>query len=429
MSRSGTVRGLGATSAERKLPWAWIAAGAVLTGAILAGVLLAQILMSPPAGDLWSLAVYLTVSGVATMGAGWAVLRGADRIMGWSIQTRAFVGGLIAASVALVNVLIVAQAMFISTSHDLKLLVAIVVFSAVITGFFSLLVARSVSSRLLPIRDSIGSLAGGDLSTRIDVSGGDELAALAADINTLAAKLQAADQQRTVVDRERRELTTAISHDLRTPLASLRAMVEALDDGVVDDAEGVSRYYRTMRREIDRLSRMIDDLFELAQIDAGALRLNLASVDVREIAADVADAMQVQAKRNDIEVTLECVEQLPMLSLDGARMERAVANLVRNAVEHTPPGGRVDIRVAHTNSFVELSVTDSGPGIAPQDLPHVWDRFYRGEKSRRRADENGDGAGLGLAIVRGIVEAHGGAAAVESSASEGATFTMRLPAA
>jgi signal transduction histidine kinase len=384
--------------------------------------------MSPPATDLWSLAAYLTVSGIATMGVGWMVLRGAERLIGLSIQTRAFVGGLIAATVALLNVLIVAQAMFISTSHDLKLLVAIVVFSAVITGFFSLLVARSVSSRLQPIRESIGSLASGDLGTRISLSGEDELSALASDINTLARKLQAADEQRTALDRERRELTAAISHDLRTPLASLRAMVEALDDGVVDDAEGVSRYYGTMKREIDRLSRMIEDLFELAQMDAGALRLNRASVDIREIAADVADAMQVQAKRSDILITLECVDKVAPLSVDGARIERALANLVRNAIEHTPRGGHVDVLVAQRNGLVELSVSDDGPGIAPQDLPHVWDRFYRGEKSRRRADENADGAGLGLAIVRGIVEAHGGAAAVESSTDRGATFTMRLPA-
>jgi signal transduction histidine kinase len=383
--------------------------------------------MSPPATDLWSLAAYLTVSGIATMGVGWMVLRGAERLIGLSIQTRAFVGGLIAATVALLNVLIVAQAMFISTSHDLKLLVAIVVFSAVITGFFSLLVARSVSSRLQPIRESIGRLAAGHLGTRVAVSGGDELAALAEEINTLAAKLEQAEEQRSALDRERRELTTAISHDLRTPLASLRAMVEALDDGVVDDAEGVSRYYSTMRREIDRLSRMIDDLFELAQIDAGALRLNRATVDIREIAADVADAMQVQAKKNDIEVTLECAEQVPMLSLDGARMERAVANLVRNAVEHTPTGGRVDIRVAPLDGSVTLSVTDSGPGIAAEDLPHVWDRFYRGEKSRRRSEENGDGAGLGLAIVKGIVEAHGGRAEVASPSTSGATFVVRIP--
>jgi signal transduction histidine kinase len=410
------------------LPWAWFGAAAVLLGAILAGVLLAQVLMSPPAADLWSLAAYLTVSGIATMGVGWMVLRGAERLIGLSIQTRAFVGGLIAATVALLNVLIVAQAMFISTSHDLKLLVAIVVFSAVITGFFSLLVARSVSRRLQPIRESIGSLASGDLGTRISVSGEDELSALASDINTLARKLQAADEQRTALDRERRELTAAISHDLRTPLASLRAMVEALDDGVVDDAEGVSRYYGTMKREIDRLSRMIEDLFELAQIDAGALRLNRASVDIREIAADVADAMQVQAKRSEILITLKCGDKVAPLSVDGARIERALANLVRNAIEHTPRGGQVDVLVAQRNGLVELSVSDDGPGIAPEDLPHVWDRFYRGEKSRRRADENADGAGLGLAIVRGIVEAHGGAAAVESSTERGATFTMRLPA-
>jgi signal transduction histidine kinase len=240
--------------------------------------------------------------------------------------------------------------------------------------------------------------------------------------------LQVADEQRTALDRERRELTTAISHDLRTPLASLRAMVEALDDGVVDDAEGVSRYYGTMRREIDRLSRMIDDLFELAQIDAGALRLNRTTVDIREVAADVADAMQVQANRNEIKVTLECAGSVAPLSLDGARIERALANLVRNAIEHSPPGGQVEIEVTQANGFVQISVADNGSGIAPEDLPHVWDRFYRGEKSRRRVDNNGDGAGLGLAIVKGIAEAHGGTATAGTPPGGGATFSIRFPA-
>jgi signal transduction histidine kinase len=424
--RANTLQAPSAKAEPREFPTAWLAAACTLAGAIGAGVLLAQILMSPPAGDLWTLAAYLMLSGAATMGAGWAVLQVADRAMGLRIQTRAFIGGLIAAAVALLNVVIVAQAMFVSTAHDLKLLIAIVVFSAVITGFFSLLVARAATRKIKPIRDSVARLAGGDLSARSLVDGDDELAGLAHDVNELAQRLREAEEQRTALDRERRELTTAVSHDLRTPLASLRVMVEALHDGVVTEAGEVARYYGSMRREIERLSRMIDDLFELAQIDAGALRLNRATVDLREIAADVADAMQIQARKKRIELSLDCSGDVPAIQLDGARIERALSNLVRNALEYTPPGGTVNIRLRCDHGCVELAVADSGEGIPTEDLSRIWDRFYRGEKSRNHTTENGDGAGLGLAIVRGIVVAHGGTVDVATAPGKGATFTLRF---
>jgi signal transduction histidine kinase len=347
--------------------------------------------------------------------------------MGLSIQARAFLGGLMAAAVALVNVIIVAQAMFISTEHDLKLLLAIVAFSAVVTGFFSMLVARAAAQKTQPIRDSVKRLASGDLSTRALVEGDDELAALARDVNALAQRLRESEERRAAVDRERRELTTAVSHDLRTPLASLRVMVEALHDGVVADAGEVTRYYGTMRREIERLSRMIDDLFELAQIDAGALQLNRTTVDLRELAADVADTMEVQAGQKGIVLSLDCSGDAPVVEVDGARIERALSNLVRNALEHTPPGGTVDIRLRSDGGYVELAVADNGEGIGSDDLARIWERFYRGEKSRRHSTQNGDGAGLGLAIVRGIVEAHGGMVDVLTQPGDGATFVMRFP--
>jgi signal transduction histidine kinase len=334
----------------------------------------------------------------------------------------------VATSVALLNVMIVAQLMFVSTSHDLNLLIALIVFSAVVTGFFSLWVARTITERVSAVSAAIRSLAGGDLRARIDMAGGDELAHLAADVNSLATRLHATEEERAALDRERTELTAAISHDLRTPLASLRAMVEALDDQVVTDTVERERYYGTMRREIDRLSRMIDDLFVLAQIDAGALRLQPQPVDLCEIAADVVDAMQAQAQRAEIQLRLDASLPARRLDLDGARIERALANLLRNAIEHTPAGGAVRVSVTQANGAVEVSVSDDGEGIDPADAPRIWERFYRAEKSRHRARGGADGVGLGLAIVRGIVEAHGGSVAVDSMPGHGATFVIRLPA-
>ncbi|MCH7488421.1 MAG: HAMP domain-containing histidine kinase [Chloroflexi bacterium] len=406
----------------------WLGAVLALTLAIGAGVLLAQLLMSPPSSDLRTLAAYLTVSGVASLGLGWLALRAADRAVGLTIQAKAFLSSIIGSGVALLNIFIVAQLMFVSTSHDLNLLIALILFSAIVTLFFSLWVATTVAGRIELVADGIRSLAGGDYQARLADAGGDEVAKLAADVNLLATRLQAAEEQRTALDRERQELTAAISHDLRTPLASVRAMVEALDDHVVEEAGEVKRYYGTMRREIERLSSMIDDLFELARMDAGALELERRPVALQEVAAEVVDAMQAQAKQAGVALALRVDGSPSELSLDGARIERVAANLVRNALEHAPAGGQVAVRVFAENGWAALEVTDNGEGIKAGAIERVWDRFYRGERSRQRRPGAADGAGLGLAIVRGFVEAHGGTVEATSPAGRGATFTVRLPA-
>ncbi|MEX2247556.1 MAG: HAMP domain-containing sensor histidine kinase [Dehalococcoidia bacterium] len=404
-----------------------LASALALGLAVGLGLLITELLMAPPAGEMRDLAAYLTFSGAATLGAGWALLRFADRGLRLSIRARTFWGATIGSGVALLNVLIVAQLMFVSTSHDLKLLLALVAFSGVMVAFFTIWAASAVSSRIEAVASGIRALAEGDYQTRLGMAGADEVARLAEDVDTLARRLHRAGEERAALDRERRDLTVAISHDLRTPLASVRAMVEALDDRVVCEPEEVARYHAVIRREVDRLSRMIDDLFELARIDSGALKLDLGSVSLVEVAAEVVDAMQAQARRAGVALALDVAGPVPELPLDGARIERAVANLVRNALEHTPADGRVDVRLAAENGAVLLSVSDTGDGIEASDLPRVWDRFYRAEKSRNRPADGGDGAGLGLAIVRGIVEAHGGAVDARSSPGQGAAFVVRLP--
>lgn len=403
----------------------WLAAVLGLTAAIAGGVLAAELLMGPPQDELVKLATYFGLAGGGTLAAAWLALRAFDRTMTLSIQAKAFVTGLLTAGIALLNVLIIAELMFVSTEHDLKLLIAAILFSALVAGTLSLGLAREVSRRLEGIARVVESLADGDYAVHTSVSGRDEVAELAADVNDLAERLREAEERREALDRERRELTAAISHDLRTPLASLRAMVEALEDGVVQGPE-IARYHVTMRREIDRLSRMIDDLFLLAQMDAGALRLKKESLSVEEILADVVDALQPQARQYDVNIELRTGGPAQAL-VDGGRIERAVANLVRNAIEHTPTGGRVEVTLETVNGWVDLRVSDSGEGIDEADLPYIWQRFYRAERSRQRGPRNADGAGLGLAIVRGIVDAHGGTVSVECAAHGGSTFGIRLP--
>ncbi|MEX2229788.1 MAG: HAMP domain-containing sensor histidine kinase [Dehalococcoidia bacterium] len=399
---------------------------AALAAAVAVGVTLFVLLMSPGRRDLADLALYLVITGLATLAAGWAALRTSDARFGLSLRAKAFLAATVGSAVGLVNVYVIARLMFVSTTHDLPLLVTVLVFSGVLAVFFSLLVAATVTDRVRTIAGAIRGIAAGDYDTRITLDGGDELVALAADVDQLADRLQAAERQRDELARERRELTAAISHDLRTPLASFRAMVEALSDGVVEPPE-VDRYLRTMRREIDRLGRMLDDLFELAQIDAGALRLDRRPLTVQEIVMDVADAMQALAAQAQVALEVDIDAGGPPLAIDGARMERAVANLVRNALEHTRAGGRIALRVAAGPRDVAVTVEDDGEGIPADVLSHVWERFYRGDRSRTRGSGSGDGAGLGLAIVRGIVEAHGGTVEARSTPGTGSAFTIRLP--
>ena len=403
------------------------AALALLMAIGLASLIL-ELLMAPPAGELGQIAAYLALSGGVTMLAGTGLLHLADRAGKLSLRQRALISAAIAGGVGLINVFIVAQLMFVSTSHDLKLLVALVGFSAIVMVWMSVRVADGVVRRIYRVVARVRDLAAGDYRTELEVEGGDEIAGLASDVNALARRLGAVQDERRALENERRELTAAISHDLRTPLASIRAMTEALHDGVVDDAAEVQRYYRAIRREIDRLSAMIEDLFELAQIDAGALPLDRRPVRLQDIAAEVVDAMEATARQKGVRVCVEANDPPPDLELDGTRMERVVANLLRNAIEHTPAGGEVKVGITRTDKTAVLEIADSGDGISATDLPHIWTRFYRAEKSRRReSPQPADGAGLGLAIVRGIVEAHQGSVGVDSEAGKGARFTIQLP--
>jgi two-component system, OmpR family, sensor histidine kinase SaeS len=404
---------------------AFAAAFVIVASAV--GLATVMLLMEPPTRELVELAVYFIASGSVSLAAGWLILRGLERWPRLSLRRRAVIGAGVGGAVALLNVLVVAQLMFIDTGHDLPLLSALVLFGGIASLSVSVWAASAVTARVEDAAAAVRRLASGNLTAGVDETGPrDELHQLARDVNTLAVRLREADEQRSVIERERRDLTAAISHDLRTPLASIRAMVEALADGVVTADGEVVRYYGRLKREVDRLDGMIDDLFELAQLDAGALQLNRQPLAIQEIALEVVDGMRAAAAKADVSLTLGVEGHPPQLAVDGARLERVVANLVRNAIEHTPAGGSIAVAVSSNPETVAVEVTDSGGGIAQEELPHIWDRFYRADKSRMRT-QSADGAGLGLAIVRGFVEAHGGTVGVRSEVGEGATFRIELP--
>ncbi len=405
------------------LLWALVVL-AVATGIAL---LLTQLMLEPPRADLIELGTYLAISGAATVIVASLAIRVLDERFGLTLRTRFVLVALVGSAVLVANIIVLARLMFISTDHDLKVLLATVAFSTVLAVFFTTWMSSKTLERLGSVNRSIRQLAAGELAIASDVTGRDEVATLAKDVQLLAERLAEARAERLALDAERRELTAAISHDLRTPLSTIRAMVDALEDGVVSEPVEMKRYFATIRRDVQRLNRMIDDLFELAQIDAGAMHLRRQRVTVHEIVAEVVDAMRARAERADIRIELSIQDELPPAMLDGDRLERAIANLLRNALEHTPPGGRIDVHVSGGDGQAAVEVSDTGDGIAEEDLPNIWTRFYRAERSRARTDGDSDGVGLGLAITKGIVELHGGQVEVRSRAGEGTAFTVRLP--
>jgi two-component system, OmpR family, sensor histidine kinase SaeS len=407
--------------------WRVLLAGIFMLGlAIGAALLVARFTMAPPRHEMIKLAAYLAASGSAAGLVGWLALNS-----GWSsalgLRGKAFLGSLIGGVMGLLNVLFIARQMFISTEHDLFVVAAAIGFGVVLMMAFSIAVASSVAQRVMLISDAVRALADGRPTPDLGLSEADEVSQLAEDVERLSNKLEASDRERARLDKQRVELTASISHDLRTPLASVRAMTEALAEGVVEEENERARYYALIQREIERLDRMIGDLFDLSQIDAGALRLEKRPLPLQEIVAEVVEGMRPQAERSGIDLRFESEsDSLPEVELDGSRFERAVSNLVRNAIEHTPAGGKIRAVLRRDDKWLALSVSDNGEGFDASQAEQVWNRFYRGDKSRGR-NGSGDGAGLGLSIVRGFVEAHGGVVGCESAPGKGATFTVRLP--
>jgi signal transduction histidine kinase len=239
---------------------------------------------------------------------------------------------------------------------------------------------------------------------------------------TFGKRLAASAMWARQAERSRRELVAWVSHDLRTPLAGLRAMAEALEDGVVADPEAVSEYHRRILAETDRMSGLVDDLFELSRIHAGALRLRPSQVPLSEVVSDAIAAVKPLAASKGIRI--DAPEQgWPAAIASEAELSRAVANLLVNSVRYTPLNGIVRVAAGQDRDAVWLTVSDTCGGIPEEDLPRVFDVAFRGSRARTPGDD--EGGGLGLAIVRGLVEAQGGRVKA-ANIGGGCCFEIRL---
>ena len=247
---------------------------------------------------------------------------------------------------------------------------------------------------------------------------------LPAELQTIANTLEEAYARERALEGARRELVAWVSHDLRTPLAGMRAMAEALEDGVVSDAETVARYHGQIKLEVERLSAMVDDLFELSRIHAGALRLSRARIGLADLVADTLAGAEPLARAKGVVLTAEAAAAVPV-EADAWALGRALGNLVVNAIRHTPSDGTVVLRAGvNDDGMACLSVTDCCGGIPEEDLPRVFEVAFRGEAARTPTADGG--AGLGLAIAQGIVEAHDGVIGVVND-GPGCRFEIRLP--
>lgn len=326
------------------------------------------------------------------------------------------------------NVWVSAQLMFIN-EYDLAVTGALLVFAGVIALIFGYFVSSAITESIREMAKAAELLAEGKLETRVRVDGNDELAEFARRFNWMVSSLQEVDEQKRRLDQQRRDLIAWASHDLRTPVTAIRAMIEAMIDGVVTDSQTTDRYLHNMELEVQNLTRLIDNLLELAQLDAGHIKLDYQMISLRDLISDSLGGISVRARQQGITVSGMVDPNIDLVYIAPDKIQRVLSNLLDNALRYTPEGGRVTLRAVSDGDGVRVSVQNSGPGMVAIDLSQVFTRFYREERSRARSQDGQRGAGLGLAITRGFVEAHGGKIGVTSDPVEGVTFTFTLPGA
>ena len=392
--------------------------------AVLGGLILFLAVLSPPTEELWAMAQFLTATALLSVAAVYLVYR-----LGWlhySPRLRwTLLGGYgLASLLTFLNVFVTARLMFAS-DHDLRLAAVLLIFAGGIATALGYFLSAALSEKIQWVGRAATAIAEGRLDVRVEVVGKDELAHLGVTFNQMAARLEAAESRHRETEQLRRNLLAWIGHDLRTPLASIQALVEALTDGYVTDPNETQRYLRTIQFDAAALSVLIDELFEMAEIEAGSLQLDRQPISLSDLISDTLESFAVQAEELGIGLSGSADPRVDPVMLDAGLIGRVLTNLIGNAVRHTPPGGSVAVSAQGVKGGVRVDVFDSGPGIPDESLSKVFEQFYRVEPSRSRA--SGGGSGLGLTIAKAVVEAHHGIIGVENRAEGGARFYFVLP--
>lgn len=380
------------------------------------------LLFRPPINEVWLITGFLLITTIISAIAGYAAYR-----LGWmnrapNIRSALLGSYALACLLTFINVWLTARLMF-TDQHDLLLGTVLLIFAGAIAMALGYLLTSSFLDRIKTLDQAAKRIADGNLSIRIPVEGRDELAGLAHTFNNMTSQLEEAQEKRKQLESLRKELLTWIGHDLQTPLTSISAIIEALSDGMVQDKETEQRYYDTAKKNISALSHLIDDMFQMAQIDAGGLELNIDSVSISDLISDTLENFTELSNQKNILIHGKVGPDLDEIQVDAQRINRVLNNLIENAIRHTPQNGTIRVTADRSNKGVIVEVSDNGEGIDPGDLPYLFDKFYRGEKTRRTAMK---GTGLGLAISKGIIDAHGGEIWASSILGR-TTFTFVIP--
>ena len=396
--------------------------GVIVT--VLGGLLLFLAVLNPPTEEIWAMAQFLTATALLSVVAVYLVYR-----LGWLHYSPrlswTLLGGYgFASLLTFINVFVTARLMFAS-DHDLRLAAVLLIFAGGIATALGYFLSTTLSEKIQWVGRAADAIAEGRRDVRVDVVGNDELAHLGKTFNQMAARLEAAESRHRETEQMRRNLLAWIGHDLRTPLASIQALVEALTDGYITDPNETQRYLRTIQLDAAALSVLIDELFEMAEIEAGGLQLDRQPISLSDLISDTLESFAVQAEELGIGLSGSADPRVDPVMLDAGLIGRVLTNLIGNALRHTPPGGSVAVSAQGVMGGVRVNVFDSGPGIPDESLSKVFEQFYRVEQSRSRA--RGGGSGLGLTIAKAVVEAHKGVIGVENRAEGGARVYFVLP--
>jgi signal transduction histidine kinase len=387
---------------------------------LLISLVIFYLLMRPTLGDLQHMALFLAITAVLSIAIGYGAYR-----LNWlkyapSMRWVLLGSYVIASLLTFLNVWLTARLMFAS-EHDLLLATVLLLFAGGIAVALGSFFTSALIDRISRLELATHSIESGDLSTRADIPGKDEIAALA---DKMALQLESADKKQKELETLRRDLVAWAGHDLRTPLSSIRLLVEALSDGVVTDPKEIQNYLSQAKKQVDTLSLLVDDLFQISQLDSGGMPLTLEAASIRDLISDTLESFSSLAAQKGVKLCGSADDGVDPINMDVLWMGRAVNNLVSNAIRYTPANGEINIVAKCSGDNVIVSISDSGEGILPEDISHVFERFYRGDKSRSRVS---GGAGLGLAIAKGVIEAHRGEITVQSELHKGTTFSFLLP--
>ncbi|SHF59497.1 HAMP domain-containing protein [Desulfofundulus australicus DSM 11792] len=297
------------------------------------------------------------------------------------------------------------------------------VLGAVMATLLGLFLSRTLAGPLVEMDRVARAMARGDFARQVTVRSRDEIGDLARSLNTLSRELQEKISALQKIDAARREFVANVSHELRTPLTIIQGYTEAILDGLARDEGQRREYMQNILEEILRLRRLVDDLLDLRRMESGQFTLRKQPVDMGALVHQVVERFAGVAGERGIHLEVQLPDDLPPVCGDGDRLAQVLYNLIDNALRVTPAGGRVEVAARQGAGRVEVAVKDTGPGIPAHEIPLIWERFYKGDPSRRRA---GGGSGLGLAIARQIIDLHGGEIKVESEPGRGAVFTITL---